>query len=199
MIVEKKHFEYLVIQHGKVSDARHDFELWRSAYRTSLDGVFDSIRAALPAKCDSVLDIGSGLGGIDILVALHYSPQPSIYLLDGVDDPPVVKNSFTTFSNLTVARDFLRKNGVLTVNPDDAVVFKPGRKYDLIHSYFAYGFHIHPGNYLRDIKDVMHKDTVCIFDVRRSKREWLREFIEVLGQPKVLHQAEKYVRLAFNV
>lgn len=194
MVIEPKHFEYLVIQHGKVSDHRHDFAAWKAAYEASLADVFASVLPALPCECRSVLDIGSGLGGIDILVAKHYSPQPKITLLDGIDDEPVVKQSFRTFSNARVAVDFHQKNGsqVTTVH---AV---PDFKYDLIHSYFAYGFHIHPGDYLKDILKARHEKTVCIFDVRRSKREWLREFIEALGQPKVLHQAEKYVRLAFN-
>lgn len=194
MLVEKKHFEYLAIQHGKVSDHRHDFAAWKAAYEASLADIFTSVLPALPRECQSVLDIGSGLGGIDILVAKHYPKQPKIVLLDGIDDEPVVKQSFKTFSNAAVADDFLRKNGVHQVG-----LFDGGeRPFDLIHSYFAYGFHIHPGNYLQDILKVRHDKTVFIFDVRRSKREWLREFIEVLGQPKVLHQAEKYVRLAFN-
>jgi len=194
MLIEPKHFEYLVIQHGKVSDHRHDFAAWKAAYEASLADVFASVLPVLPTQCRSVLDIGSGLGGIDILVAKHYSPQPKIVLLDGVDDEPIVKQSFKTFSNAAVADDFLRKNGV-----DQVGLFDGGeRPFDLIHSYFAYGFHIHPGNYLKDILKVRHDKTVFIFDVRRSKREWLREFIEALGQPKVLHQAEKYVRLAFN-
>lgn len=195
MIVEPKHFEYLVIQHGKVSDHRHDFSKWKQAYESSLADIFASVLPALPAECRSVLDIGSGLGGIDILVAKHYSPQPKIVLLDGIDDEPIVKSSFKSFSNAAVADDFLRKNGVHKVG-----LFDGGEPpFDLVYSYYAYGFHIHPGNYLLDIKKATHAKTVLIFDVRKSKREWLREFVEAFGTPKVLHTAEKYVRLAFNV
>jgi hypothetical protein len=196
MIIEPHHFEYLVIQHGSVSDARHDFAKWQAAYEASLAGIFAAIAPVLPAACSSVLDIGSGLGGIDVLVARHYSHQPRVVLLDGIDDEPVVKNSFNTFSNARVALDFQNKNGPHKVSVVHAV---PDFKFDLIHSYFAYGFHIHPGNYLADVKRACHDKTVMIFDVRRQKREWLREFVEAFGAPKVLHTAEKYVRLAFNV
>lgn len=197
MIIEPSHFEYLVIQHGKVSDHRHDSAKWQAAYEASLADIFASIAPVLPRECSAVLDIGSGLGGIDVLVAKHYSPQPSVYLLDGLDDEPVVKNSFTTFSNSSVAVDFQQKNGVKTIAYTDSV---PAVKFDLIHSYFSYGFHVHPGNYLDDIKKACHKNTVLIFDVRRSKKEWLREFAYAWSkQPKILFAAEKYVRVAFNV
>lgn len=195
MIIEDRHFEYLVIQHGKVSDERHDRKRWEGAYRASLSEVFESIKPALPVDCRRVLDIGSGLGGIDVLVAKHYDPQPAIYLLDGLNDAPIVENSFTTFSNAEVAMDFQQKNGVKTLAYTDSV---PAEKFDLVHSYFAYGFHVHPGNYIADLKKAVHDKTVLIFDVRRSKREWLREFVEAFGPPKVLHQAEKYVRVAFR-
>jgi SAM-dependent methyltransferase len=195
VIVEPKHFEYLVIQHGKVSDHRHDFSKWKAAYEASLADIFASILPALPAKCGSVLDVGSGLGGIDILVAKHYSPQPRVFLLDGLNDEPVVNASYKTFSNAVVAQDFQVKNGVKAIGCTDDV---PGEKFDLIHSYFAYGFHVHPGDYLADLKKAVHDKTVLIFDVRRSKKEWLREFIEAFGVPKVLFTAEKYVRVAFR-
>ncbi len=195
MNIDQKHFEYLVIQHGKVSDHRHDFSKWKKAYEESLADIFASILPALPAQCSSVLDVGSGLGGINVLVAKHYSPQPSIHLLDGLDAEPVVHQSFKPFSNAQVAYDFQSKNGVDVVECTEAV---PSRQFDLVHSYFAYGFHIHPGDYLPDLKKAVHEKTVLIFDVRRSKKEWLREFVEAFGVPKVLFTAEKYVRVAFR-
>lgn len=196
MIIEPKHYEYLSIQHGKVGDERGNSENWKRAYRASLDDVLNTIRPVLPTSCTHVLDIGSGLGGIDVLVAHHYDPQPRVCLVDGVDDPPVVKNSYTTFNNAEVAVDFQKKNGV-----KQAICVRHiphDQKFDLIHSYYAYGFHVHPGNYLDDVKKAMHEKTVCIFDVRRTKREWLRAFVEALGVPKTLAQTEKHVRLAFN-
>jgi hypothetical protein len=34
--------------------------------------------------------------------------------------------------------------------------------------------------------------------VRRSKKDWLRLLVEAFGTPKVIHQAEKFVRCAFR-
>lgn len=201
MIIEPKHFDYLVVQHGSVSNERHNFDRWKAAYEASLQTIFSQVRDALPATCDRILDIGSGLGGIDVLLAAHYDVCPAVHLVDGESDPPVVKQSFESFNDMKVAADFLWKNGIkefgyctpgnLKLNPGEP-------KFDLVVSFFAYGFHIHPGNYLEDLLKVIHKDTVLIFDVRRTKDVWLQLFVEALGIPKVLHRAEKYVRVAFR-
>lgn len=202
MIIEPKHFEYLVVQHGSVSNARHDFEKWKAAYEASLRSIFDQILPALPESCGSILDIGSGLGGIDVLLAGHYDFRPAVRLVDGESDPPIVKQSFEPFNDMKVAGDFLWKNGV-----KDFGYYTPGNlamaaekegKFDLVVSFFAYAFHIHPGNYLDDLLKVIRKDTIVVLDVRRSKEVWLQILVDALGVPKVLHRAEKYVRVAFR-
>lgn len=201
MIIEPKHFEYLVVQHGSVSNARHDFAVWKAAYEASLATIMDHIRDALPERCTSILDIGSGLGGIDVHLAAHYDDTPAIRLVDGESDPPIVRSSIEPFNDMKVAADFLWKNGI-----KDFGYFTPGNlrqlegalKFDLVVSFFAYGFHIHPGNYLDDLMKVIHKNTVVILDVRRTKDVWLQILVDALGMPKVLHRADKYVRVAFR-
>lgn len=201
MIVEPKHFEYLVVQHGSVSNERKDFSKWKAAYELSLETIYNHIAPVLPNDCAALLDIGSGLGGIDVLLANHYSDSPAVRLLDGENDPPVVRQSFEPFNNMKVAEDFLWKNGV-----KDFGYYTPGRlalkegekKFDLVVSFAAYGFHIHPGNYLEDLMKVIHKNTVVVLDVRRSKDVWLGLLVNELGSPRVLHRAEKYVRVAFR-
>lgn len=212
MIIEPKHFEYLVLQCGDISDERHDLDRWKSAYakriraqldtyveaikrvRSRLDAVQGKGRAATEA-C-AVLDIGGGLGGLHTLVNKAFPEGYSLAVVDGIDDPPVHRNSFLTFNNATVAKDFLAKNGLLGVEYYSSV--PSGIKYDFVLSTFAYGFHIHPGNYIDDLKKAVHDQTVLVFDVRRSKKEWLRDFVEAFGPPKVLHSAEKYVRVMFR-
>jgi len=44
---------------------------------------YETIRPALPELCSTVLDIGCGVGGIDVLLHRHYAPaQPDFFLLD---------------------------------------------------------------------------------------------------------------------
>lgn len=194
MIIEPKHFEYLVIQHGRVSDERHSFAKWKAAYLASLDSIFESFRSVLPERVGSMLDIGSGLGGIDVLLSRHYD-HPRIYLLDGLDDPPEVKSHHKTFSDSNVMLDFQRKNGTLYPCHTDVV---PGTKLDLVVSFSAFAFHIPPTTYIDDLKASTHDKTRLIFDVRRTKEEWLAQLIHAFGVPTVLLRENKSVRVAFR-
>lgn len=202
MIITREHFEYLVTQRGEVSDERGNFSKWKIAYEKSLNDILDTIVPVLPARFDSVLDIGSGLGGIDVLLSLHCDGDRDVTLVDGEADKPDVRWSFQTHSSRVIAEDFQRRNGVskLTyLNPNQFRAGEQFRKQDLIVSFAAYGFHIHPGDYMAEVRKACHKDTVLIFEVRRTKPEWLRLFVEQFGEPKVLYRAEKLSRLAFNV
>lgn len=201
MKIDPEHFEYLVIQRGEVSDARHDFDTWKKAYEKSLDAIFQSIAAVLPDTCGRIIDVGSGLGGIDVLLANHYgaTQQPICCLVDGIDDPPVVEWHHKTFSNQGRALDFLKKNGVKYPCYFSPRNWPIGTKADLVVSFAAYCFHIPVSDYLKDIQVSIHDKTVLIFDVRRSRRDWLEELVRAFGKPKVVAQGEKFVRCAFNV
>lgn len=199
MIIEKKHFEYLVIQRGEVAHERDDFERWKAAYEASLEAIIQSIASVLPDRCEHIIDIGSGLGGIDILLAARYIPQPVVTLIDGLNDPPRVDWSFKTFSNAEVALDYQKKNG--TKYP---CYFAPGewpqhtKKADLIVSFVAYGFHFAPNDYIDDVKRSMHAKTVLVLDIRQTRKDWLEDLVRAFGIPKVLERGKKHVRLAFN-
>lgn len=200
MLIEPEHFEYLVNQHGRVSDARLDFARWKEAYEISISGIYDNLVPVLPRRAAAVLDIGSGLGGIDVLLSRYYGPETAICLLDGDETGPEVSWNFKPHNSMSTALDFQHKNGVTNVygitpgNLDKS----PVKPFDLVVSFSAYCFHIHPGEYLEDLKSVVHDKTVIILEVRRTKTEWLRMLLESFGEPKVIDKGEKYVRVAFN-
>ena len=194
MIIEPRHFEYLAIQRGEVSDERHDFSAWKVAYERSLMRIYASIRSSLPDRCASVLDIGSGLGGIDVLLAKHYG-RLDVCLLDGLDDEALVHRHAEPFSNREVALDFQAKNGNLDVTYCWPV--PPPRTFDLIVSFAAWCFHIEPARYIDAVKAAMHSSTTLILDVR-SRTDWHDQLRAAFGRPVILHQEQKYFRMAFN-
>jgi SAM-dependent methyltransferase len=194
VIIEPEHFRYLVIQRGEVSDHRHDFAAWKVAYEQSLVRIFMSIKPALPERCSSVLDVGSGLGGIDVLLARHFG-QLDVCLLDGIDCEAEVHKHREPFSNAAVAMDFQRKNGNHSV--ECCFPTPPDRKFDLIVSFAAWCFHIAPEAYIESVKAAMHADTVLILDVRK-RSDWYEALTAAFVSPTILEQGEKYLRVAFR-
>lgn len=197
MIIEPSHYEYLSIQHGSVASPENlaDFSKWQLAYEASIQSLFENIKPALPQECGSILDIGSGLGGVDILLARHFGGA-TISLLDGPDAAPHVHASNIPFSNAEVAKDFHAKNGskfVQTYWPAPP----PAEHFDLIVSFAAYCFHIAPFEYMPVLMNNVRPHTIMIFDVRK-KKEWLAQLVTAFGKPQVLFNAEKFVRCAFR-
>lgn len=202
MILEvgPEHYKYLSIQHGSIASEENlaDFNKWHVAYCTSIAGIYKSILPAIPLDgVESILDIGSGLGGIDIMLARHYNCVPEVCLLDGPNCPPHVFSHSLPFSDATVAKDFHEKNGnrkVCFYWPQPPV----DKKFDLIVSFAAYCFHIAPFEYIGPLQHACHEKTTLIFDVRRDRKEWLQQLISAFGKPKVLARGEKWVRCAFR-
>lgn len=197
MIIEPAHFEYLSIQRGEVSDKLAlGFEAWKLAYLSSLKEIAETIWPVLPKHCGHVLDIGSGLGGIDLLLSKRFKTA-QFDLLDGMDYKPHVYNHNIPFSNAGVALDFHHKNGNERVECVWPVV-PPGRKYDLVVSFAAYCFHIGPVSYWEQLQKAVHPETTIIFEVRRERRDWLTQLVKAFGKPTVLAKREKFVRVGFR-
>lgn len=201
MIIEPSHFKYLVTQRGEVADQKDDFTNWKAAYEASLNAIMAELVPVLPDPCNGVLDIGSGLGGVDALLAAHYGSSLRVRLLDGEEDPPEVRMSCIPHNSMAVAKDFLTKNGVKDFGyytPGAAHKLRQESPFDLVVSFVAYGFHFRPDEYLTDLQAVVHDKTKLIFDVRRTKTEWLRDLVKAFGKPKVLSGTAKSVRVAFR-
>ena len=202
--VNDAHFDYLAVQKGKLQPLAADRKRWDAAYQAAIKEDFQTLYSALPRRCDSILDIGSGLGGIDVLLARSYGARashPHFCLVDGVDDPPVMTLHRETFSNRAVALDFLRVNGVEDVEylgPDVFRAEKPTRTFDLVLSLGAWCFHTPPELYLEAVKRRVHRDSILILDVRKDKPEWRKHLEETWHLVGTCRYAAKFDRLAFD-
>lgn len=195
-------FEYLRLQKGSLDRFATQRKLWEKAYRDDLAATFNECRPYLPSSCWGLLDIGSGLGGIDVLLARHYDVQPFVCLLDGKNDAPVMTLHRQTFSNERVARDFLRANGIRSeriryFGPDAQDLAAP---YDLVVSFGSWCFHYEPDQYLPRLigGGGLHADSVVILDVRNDKPEYwaqLQAHFVMVGR---LREARKYTRAVFK-
>lgn len=203
IVVEDAHFEYLRLQKGKLHDLIGDRSKWLAAYEADLVNTYQEIREHLPQICWGMLDIGSGLGGIDALIYRHYGDHPYVNLLDGEDDPPEMKLHRETFNSMRVARDFLIKNGVrsdrfgyLTTRAE--FVVKP---YDVVMSFGSWCFHYEPNVYLPLLLSGggLHSDSRIIVDVRNDRPDYDQQLREGLEQVAVIRRSTKFARTVFRL
>lgn len=174
-------------------------------YIDSLFRDYHTLKPFLPEYCGSVLDVGSGLGGINIMISRHYEPMSlQVDLLDGADDKPVVTLHRITFNSMAVAKDFLSKNGVLNVNtftPDQvrSNEARPQHRYDLVISLGSWCFHYPPDTYLRFVKQYSHANTMIILDVRNEEATYWRQLMSVFREVGTAWGRNKFRRVVFQL
>ncbi len=186
MIISDEAFEYLKWQAGDIYDLHTDRAAWAEAYERKLLDQLDSIAPSLRSvrPCKRILDVGSGLGGINAWISRFYDLQPEVMLLDGDNGIAKTERNGIPHNSMTVARKFLADNGVMKVRTMTPEILKPSNV-DLVISFAAWCFHIPPVTYLDFVAKCCKKSTVIILDVRKVRADWLaqlRERFEDLGE-----------------
>lgn len=190
---------YLVAQQGALDGFKGDPATWEAAYRGSMDELMVEIAPHLPATCARLLDVGGGMGGIDALIARRYGGDCEVTILDGVEDPPVVRRHFETFNDARIALEFLSANGVARSRfiPPTSARLLGGRLFDLVVSFASWGFHYAPETYLDAVRGCCTPGTVLILDVRRGKPSWLGDLFDAFGRGETISRHGKFDRLKF--
>lgn len=86
-------------------------------YGSDMEAEYQTIREHLPTDAAAILDIGCGVGGIDVLLHSHYHQQrPVFYLLDKSSVDPVLHYFFADngsfYNSLAAAKTLLLQNGL---------------------------------------------------------------------------------------
>lgn len=197
MIVSDEAFEYLKWQAGDLYDLHTDRAKWESSYEAKLRAQYENIKPWLPSvdgKPVDVLDVGSGLSGISILLNEHYSGAVVPVLIDGADDKPKMSRHAETHSHSGIARRFLEANGLTLVGFGLLPI-----KFDLVISLSAWCFHFGPAVYLDFVTKCCTPDTVIILDVRRGKTDWNIDLAGPFREIAVIHEAPKFQRKVFRL
>jgi SAM-dependent methyltransferase len=192
---------YLVAQRGFLDHFRNDEDAWLAAYRASLERDLADLEPVLPARCRAVLDVGAGLGGVDVLLARRYRPPPVVTLLDGAADQPVMFKHDRTFSARGAALALQGANGVQAgyLTPDDvADLSMVIPLYDLVISLQAWCFHVRPLAYLSFVRRHAAPGAVIVVDVRRDQPDWHGELDDALVYDRTLRVERKYERRAYR-
>lgn len=172
-------FPYLIAQRGVLDRFKNNVPRWIEEYQAMLRGEFNLIEPYLPKAAQAILDVGSGMGGIDILLSRHYGTRPALFLLDGIDDEPVVSLHRSTFNRVATAIGFLNANETYDCNFINAAEPAPiGPIADLVISTAAWCFHFEPGLYIDYVAASCAPGATLILDVRKNQQAWLDELGE---------------------
>ena len=140
---------------------------------------YENIKSHLPGNPRSILDIGCGVAGIDIMLGKHYTERriyPDFYLLDktqlnadiyyGIEDVPAYYNA------LDLSKSILEENGIdgakiHTQEVNGGPMF-PGKSCDLVISLLSWGFHYPVSTYLDEVHEKLAPGGRLIMDVRKG-------------------------------
>lgn len=198
MIISDEAFEYLKWQAGDINDLHADRAKWEAAYAAKIEAQYAEIAPWLPKPCWTVLDIGSGLGGIHIPLKSNHGWNYLAVLLDGDNGRSCPGKSDEPHNSADVARRFLAANGVGRVScmtPDCLRPVSP----DLVLSLAAWCFHFAPITYLDFVTERCKPDSIIILDVRRGKPDWDADLESAFEEVAVIHEARKFQRKVFRL
>lgn len=194
-------FAGLVHQRGALWDLREDRPAWEAAYRRDLARAYHAMAPILPdLEAPSILDIGAGMGGLDLLLWRHYDQAARLTLLDGVGLALEPATHDAPFGDLARSAAFLVENGVApaALSVSGSACALGGVTADLVISTRAWGFHFAPRPYLDWAMKAARPGAVFVLDIRRQ-HPWLAEFIAALGHPTYLLADPKSHLVAFRL
>ena len=164
-------------------------------YGEELARTFETFRGFLPATADRVLDIGSGLAGIDVLLWRHYRGV-ELHLLDKAGVSPEINAGFNAraedfahYNDFGLARELLSANGVEAnvICHDIRHDPFPEDRFDVVVSLLSWGFHYPIATYTPRCRGVM------VVDVRKGTDGEAR--LAEFGKTTVVFEAGKFRRV----
>ncbi len=167
-------------------------------FEVEMENEYDTIRAHLPGKINNVIDIGCGIGGIDVFLSKNHG-RPSIYMLDYDKEDTAIhyglQKEGSKYNSLEATREFLDANYVYNYKLCDAAKGWPaGVKFDLIISLLSCGYHYPLEKYLPNILADMTADGILIIDVRQGSRD-LALAKTAFGSVEIICDANKAYRI----
>lgn len=175
----------------------------RTAYERELAHDLDDITSQLDAAPHRVLDIGAGLGGIDVLLNRRFrGSSPEFWLLDRFRIDAAISYGFaaeaSAYCDQEETRRFLCHNGIderrLHLVDADADEW-PATRFDLVVSLISWGFHYPVETYAGKVAASLAKGGVVILDVRRESGG-MEELQRWFPRIDVIAEASKHVRVA---
>jgi SAM-dependent methyltransferase len=165
------------------------------AYSTDMGAEFANIEPHVPLHAKAILDIGCGVGGLEVFLN-HCYPTAKLFLLDRTESDPIhyyFTKRAAFYNSLETGQELLMANGVqkeqvILASATDSYDL-PQEKFDLVVSLIAWGFHFPLETYLSKVYAQLQLGGVLIVDVRAGTggEELLKK---TFGNTKVIHSGK---------
>lgn len=199
-----KPLEYVFNQRGEFYDLRNDPNAWVTAYHEEMQKTLDQLQLMFgKQKPRHVLDIGSGVGFIDLLLIKSWSCHCT--LVDGEDGNGVADNHAKPFNSRAVSEEFMRDNQIHDthwryVNPDEFKT-RPGTfpVFDLVLSLRSWGFHYPPSEYIMAVGQHVAPGSLIVMDMRIDKMDWHLAMEARWPDWYQIDTGQKFIRMCYRV
>ena len=166
---------------------------------------FNSFSQYLPKHLNSIMDVGCGLGIIDIFLKKFFKKKLNFYLLDKNRIDKKIKYGFSkdyeSYNDLNETRNLLINNGL---KDDYLNIFDVEKKIeikqkiDLVISLKSMGYHYPIENYLKLFSDCCTKETIFIFDISNNENSYnlLYKYFEKINsihEEKSIHPLKRLI------
>ncbi len=139
----------------------------------AIENEFDNIKKHIPKDIENVMDIGCGLGLINIFINENFKKIQKFYLLDKNKIDSKIKYGFSknyeSYNQLLLTKKILINNGIsekkinlIDVNKHFSL---EERSVDLVISLVSMGYHYPISEYTSLLKKISTNQTIFIFDL----------------------------------
>lgn len=195
MIITKQAEEYIRLQRTGYGNA----DLVK-CYEKDIQKDFDSIKKHLPIQDVRIMDVGCGIGGIDLYIYNYYislDKKAEINLLDFSKKTEIYygyKERASAYNHLALSKQFLTLNGVnkKDIALHDAEKGYPHKFADVIISLLSCGFHYPIDTYLEAFKKF--KAGIIILDIRKNSGQ-VQKLIDNFHSVQVIAEYSKCERV----
>lgn len=162
---------------------------------------FNSINEYLPQNVKNIIDVGCGLGIIDIFLNRFYKKNLNFYLLDKNKIDKKIKYGFSedyeSYNDLEETRNLLLNNDlnestINIIDVDKKIEIK--EKIDLVISLKSMGYHYPFENYIKLFSNCCTKQTTFIFDTSDNQNHFLADYfeeIQLIYEEKSIHPLKR--------
>lgn len=170
MIIPEQCKKYIRLQRSECrKDPIKDFE-------EKMKEEFNQMLPFVPRGVKQILDIGCGLGGLDVLLA-GLPSRPHIYCMDSRTESHKIRygfeinkecyyNSFDCTADLFIANGYGSESATLIDITEKGVV--KDKSLDMVMSTLSWGYHYPVSEYLDFVDRVLKPHGVVILDIRET-------------------------------